>query len=303
MHPWSVVRTFGPSDLGLPAGWAFAQMPTPLVLDAGHVRVFFASRHHYRPSIWFVDLEWLPGSRELNVLSPAAGPVWSPGPIGSWSQDGIYPSTVVSLNGVEMLFAIGWEVGSRSPLFRSSIGVADLDPEELIPREFPLAPILDRCPADPLLVTSPTIRTQADGTLHMLYVSGDRWEVDDSGIESRYSLRQAWSRDGMHWDGRGTMALPLSGDLTHIGRTCFRGDGADHLVTCVTTTDHANYRLHWATRQGPRWDVGPPVGFESGVGTIACYPAIAQVGRSILMFGNAEDRGASGFTVAIPVAT
>lgn len=277
-------------------------MPTPLALDSTTIRVFFASRHRNRPSIWFTDVQWFAESQEIQVLGPAIGPALSPGPIGSWSQDGVYPSSILTLGQRRLLFIIGWEVGAQSSLFRSSIGVVDLNAENLPSPEPPGAPLLDRSLEDPFLVTSPTLRSQEDGQLHMIYVSGDGWARGDEGLESRYSLRQAWSRDGQTWDRRGTVALPLVDDLTHVGRTCFRGDAPDHLITCVTTTARPTYQLHWGTRQGESWELGPPLRFQTGSGKIESYPALVGLGEDVLMFGNLKDRGASGFSVAVPAS-
>lgn len=295
---WKVVASYSTDDLGLPSPWKFAQLPTPIALAQDMIRVFFASRMNSRPHVWACDFRLDSLLTGRGPVAPAVGPLWSPGPPGSWNQDGIYPSTVAFTPHGPILYGIGWERGSQDPLFRSSIGVREFCTLHS-PSEGPIAPIMDRSAEDPFLVTSPTIRRTGDW-YHMIYVSGDRWITVGNRLDSRYSLRQAWSLDGLRWERRGTPALMLTKDVTHIGRTAFVGDAPNRLITCVTTEQRKEYRLVYAVPTGAEvaWALEEPVKF-SGDRAIHAYPALLQVRDTLILLGNQSDRGASGFQVAV----
>lgn len=300
-----------PSLIRLPgkrATWmqSHMQLPVPWVLDSSKVRVFFASRDlRQRSHVGSVDLElssddkWQPRFSEKVVAGP--------GPIGSWSEDGVYPSSLIEIAGRNFMYVIGWNRGRESPLFQAAIGVLDAD-RDLDFKPLHPGPILARGEFDPLFVTAPMV-FRLGSTFGMTYVSGIEWvRGSDEKLFSRYDTRLATSLDGLNWSTDGSTVIELEEDERNISRTWiepFERGGFEAWFS-VTNPPAYRYQLAYATSEdGRRWvRSAPPIDapvLDLINSLCPSYPAVFELAGRRFLLSNAADFGRDGFWIT-PIA-
>lgn len=292
----------------LPVGHApwmmsHAQLPTPLALGAGRVRVFFGARTAaQRSHIGSVDLTILAdGLREDDCPHE---PVLAPGPDGHFDQHGVFPSCVVPSETGYRLYYIGWTQGVESPMFDASIGLAESADGRQFTRVSP-APLMARSIHDPCLVTSPHVYRHDDHWC-MTYVSGVRWSRDGHGrLQSHYHIKAATSLDGLQWQRTGRVAIDFGVGETNIARsTVWRAGPADHHMWFGYV--HAavgHYRLGYAhSIDGEEWvrrDELAGIGLDGvHARTMQCYPAVFEMDGEVYLLWNGDGNGRAGFGVS-----
>lgn len=297
---------FGP-DGSSPWMKTHAQLPLPVAApESGPDRfhVYFASRDAGgRSHIGKVTVDL--GDRPA-VVSVDSDPLLRPGPTGTFDADGVYPASLVTVGGERRLYYIGWLRGAREPLFLSAIGLATAATGV---REFTrtsAAPIVDRGPHDPCLVTSPAVYALDDGW-RMVYVSGLGWEAHAGRLHSRYHLKAASSRDGITWLRSGEVAVDFKDATeTNLGRPCIiRTESGWQMWFCAASLD-TKYRLAYAeSADGLRWSrcderagLEPSADPSAYDAEMAAYPYIVRHRNAEFMFYNGNGYGRDGFALA-----
>src|SRR5258706_915802 len=100
-----------------PESWiaGYASYPTPLVLDAQRVRVFFSPRSDDdRSSITSLDLA-LEGER-FGILALPTQPLLSPGRRGSFADSGVTVTFLVPSRDELPVYYLGWSLRTTVPL-------------------------------------------------------------------------------------------------------------------------------------------------------------------------------------------
>lgn len=279
------------------------QLPTPFVIGDSSLRVFFATRNQIGQShIGSVDLELSSdGSWEADFALDA---VLAPGSLGSATEDGVYPSSIISLGDYTYLYYIGWNKGSEYPVFRASIGCLVADTQGRF-QPTNSGPILDRGPHDPLFVTAPFVFPNTRGALTMLYVSGLEWRRDSSGsVHSLYDVRLATSKNGFDWRRGGEKALALQSNERNISRVWVNQHplGGYEAWFSVTKSPDFSYRLAYArSDDGLLWSrfesIPYDLSFEPRLNKVVAYPSVVALGGSRFMFWNGPNFGKEGFFI------
>jgi hypothetical protein len=240
------------------------------------------------------------------VLSIDREPVLSPGPIGTFDSDGVYPASLVTAGGERRLYYIGWLRGVPSPLFFAAIGLATTTGSSHAFTRRSMAPLLDRGPHDPCLVTSPCVFADG-GTWRMVYVSGLGWEEQDGQLHSRYHLKSATSEDGLMWTRAGHVAIDFKDpDETNLGRaSVLKTNGGWQLWFCAASRS-SKYRLAYAeSADGVLWrrhDQRAGLTVASAAGAfddeMVAYPFVLRHRGTEFLFYNGNNFGRDGFAVA-----
>lgn len=281
-----------------------AQLPTPMVLGEGLVRVFFASRDARQySSIAFVDVQI--GSEDVEVVSVSRLPVLSPGPIGYFDEHGVFPSCVVRDRGKWLMYFIGWNKGYEAPLFYASIGLAESDDGENFQR-IGVAPMLARSTHDPCLVTSPHVIDLGNRWL-MTYVSGIGWHRDAQGrLQSRYHIKLARGNSPREFVREGQVAIDLADGETNVARSSVISLRAGLLGMWFSYVHSSigKYRLGYAeSTDGIHWSRNDSNAGVSDTPDFAsemmCYPAVFEVSGSRYLLVNGNGFGAQGFGIAV----
>ena len=286
--------------------WAktHATCPTPIQLDTGIWRVFFASRDEIQRSHvgWFdIDLD-----DPLKGVQAIDHPLLAPGPMGNFDGNGIYTTSVVRLSNNRLrLYTIGWNPGHRQPLFFAAIGAAESDDMGRSICWRSAAPILDRSEYDPASVTGPWVLHDR-GSFRMWYVSGLRWEDRPEGLKSIYHIKYAESADGLAWVRRGQVSIDFADpNELNIARPCIL-PGIDGYEAWFSYGSGQGYRIGYGrSKDGLVFDrtmVNPPVIEPSNLpfeNETVCHPVVVRHKGKRFMLYNGNRFGIDGVALAV----
>jgi len=294
---------FGPSG---EREWLLTHASAPVALPVGDClyRVYFSSRDaRNRSHVGYVELDI---RQPTAVLSFSNRPVLAPGPLGHFDDHGVYASSILEYDQTLFLYYIGWNPGHRGALFYSSIGLAISEDRGNTFRKISAAPILSRSEYDPCLVTAPFVMVE-NGVWRMWYVSGFKWEEDETGLHSYYHIKYAESKDGVSWDRAGLVCIDLEQGERNIARPCVVKDG-DRYQMWYSYNKGQGYRIGYAESQdGCVWtrldsEAGIDVS-ESGWDSEAlAYPWVFTHKGKRYMLYNGNGFGREGFGLAVAEA-
>lgn len=276
-----------------------AMLPTPLVLE-DRIRVYYtACDAQLRGRIWRVDLE-----REApwRVIERPLDPVMDLGPAGAFDQDGVNPSQVVRHGDGLRLYYIGWRRGSSETPYTLFAACSDSADGGLT---FPnaAAPMLAPSAAEPLFRTAPFVFR--DGPRwSVLYIGGGAFVSEGDKRLPLYSLRQAFSEDGITWpvEGRELLAPQVETGELGFGRPVLweeQGEAALYL-SLRTRAGYALVRGRLKDAMAAKRRFEPALEFEqpSWAAAMTCFGAPCRVGGTELLFYNGNQFGRTGFGLA-----
>jgi hypothetical protein len=261
-------------------------------------RIYFGCRDaKNRSHIGSADVELGASAR---LVAVADEPVLSPGPLGTFDDSGTSMGCLVPDGPRTWLFYLGWNLGVTVP-WRNSIGLAVRDGlgQPFVKRS--LAPLLDRCDADPYTLSYPCVLR--DGPRwRMWYGSNLSWGATETDMN--HVIKYAESDDGLSWRRDGTVALGLcSPEEFAVCRPWVIQDGAVYRMWYCHRG--CSYRLGYAESQdGLRWHrrsevIGIDVSPDGWDAEMIAYPSVGvHRGRSYLFY-NGNRYGRAGFGVAV----
>jgi hypothetical protein len=274
-----------------------AMVPTVQPVPNGGLRIYFSGRSAENVShIGWAEIDL---ARPTEIRDFSAEPVLSPGELGCFDDNGVTPSSVVSHAGRTYLYYIGWNPGStvRMHLFG---GLAVSEDDGLTFTRASRAPVLERCPTNPFLNTAPFALCE-DGRWRMYFVSGVGWQHRDL---PRYNIQYATSKDGLHWDRDGTVAIDFaSEDETALARPFVLKDDGRYKMWFAHKGEA--YRLGYAeSEDGTTWhrndDFAGLAPSEDGWDSdMVEYAAVVKHEGRYLMFYNGNNYGFDGIGLAV----
>lgn len=194
-----------------------AALPTVLDLGGSLYRVYFTSRDKSNKTyVGFFEMD-LTDINSPKIYYTSKVPVLSPGSLGYFDCFGVQCTSVVRINGLIYMYYLGWTKGLPEPLFYSSIGLAVSHDDGISFEKWSDAPIMERSRYDPWMVSGGTVVVNND-KWKMLYISGEKFEIDEVGVRSCYNIKYAESENGIVWKREGHICLPLRGGETNISR-------------------------------------------------------------------------------------
>jgi predicted GH43/DUF377 family glycosyl hydrolase len=285
--------------------WTYSHCQLPVAdMEGDLCKVYFASRTVDQVS----HIGWV----KFNINDPekiieeSSQPVVSPGAIGHFDQWGVYPSSIITVNGHKYLYYIGWIRGVERPLFYASIGLAISEDGGGNFIKYATVPVMDTSIYDPCLVTSPNVIVE-EGVFRMTYVSGTKWERDQKGdLISFYNIKCATSEDGIIWKREGITAVDFKVREKNIARSSvLKEDGLYKMWFSYVHPDHNKYRIGYAEsadfKNWQRFDenAGIDVSANSFDSEMICYPNVFIYKREKYMVYNGNNFGERGFGLAI----
>lgn len=306
-------KIFDPTTMGNET-WmtTHAQCPTPLILDAATLRVFFATRpmkeasglSTSRPGYVDFDLKNLTSIRKVS-----SNPVLELGGRGTFDEFGVMPSCTVKHDGKVYLYYTGWTRMGSVP-YTTAIGVAESVDGGNTFRRLGAGPLLGQSLNQPILVNSPIVKIIGD-VWHMWYVSGTRWIHTDGNFEIEFRHAHATSSDGLNWKFRKSNITPSVLENECQDQLCPIKIG-DRWHTFFSVRNalgfrkekDKSYRLAHATSHDLlHWDRGsddaclgrPETGWDS---EMICSTHLLELDGRIFMFYCGNDFGRQGFGLA-----
>ncbi|HKB01075.1 MAG TPA: hypothetical protein VKD90_02600, partial [Gemmataceae bacterium] len=266
--------------------WAreYAHLPTPVVLEPGRVRVYFAGLDEEQfGRIGYVDLSANDPTRVLHV---SGEPVLGLGEPGLFDDCGVNPSCVVRVGDRWRLYYIGWQRSRRVPyhLFAGLAESADGEQFERVSR----VPVLDRTVEEPWLRSATSV-LPVEGGYRAWYVSATGWTSIRGEPYPRYVVRTAESADGVRWSTGGPVCIDLGADEFGIGRPWVVRDPGRYRMWYSVRCRNAPYRVGYAeSADGLTWSrmddrAGIARSADGWDSEMVCYPALVDVGGRRLM--------------------
>jgi predicted GH43/DUF377 family glycosyl hydrolase len=230
-----------------------AALPTALRLEDGIYRIYFTSRDQQNKT-YVGYFDW---DIATNGVTPQLSkePILSPGPFGFFDDHGVQATSVVQHNGKIYMYYLGWNPALTKPLFYTSIGLAISEDGGRTFSKYSQAPIMSRSEFDPWMVSGGTVLIE-DGVWRMWYLSGIDFKIHEQGAISRYDIKYAESKDGIHWKREGYVCLPLADDETNISRlSIVRVNNIYRAWYPVKKAGNSGYRIGYAeSKDGLLWD-------------------------------------------------
>lgn len=289
-----------------PWGLTHAQVPFPLELANGTIRIFFATRDaQSRSSVAFIDVDKADPRKVLYVHDK---PCFSAGAPGTFDDSGTMPSWFMRDGNRILLYYTAWNK-SETASYRLSIGVAASDDEGLtFKRLFP-GPVLDRGPYDPIWVGQPCIMRENE-LWRMWYLSCEKIQYIHNHPEPFYNVKYAESTDGINWKRENKICVPFDANTDAVGRPfVWKQDGKYFMLHSNRKADGyrsekaAGYRIELSvSSDGISWmNTGNTVAkSEEGWDTIMNeYTAVLPADdKSFWVFYNGNNFGGTGFGLA-----
>ena len=290
--------------------WMSSHAANPIAEHLGddQFRIYFGCRDRQnRSHIGAVDIEFRP---EPRVIGLAEEPLVSPGPVGGFDDSGTSLGWLTQDGDMAYLYYLGWNLSVTVP-WRNSIGVAlRTGPHEPFVKHSP-APLLDRCAADPYTLSYPCVLHDED-RWQMWYGSNLSWNGPGAGsganlTDMNHVIKYAESRDGLHWERQGVIALDLQ--PPHESAICrpsvVKDDGLYRMWYCYRGE---SYRIGYAeSHDGIHWErmdhrVGIDVSANGWDSEMIEYPFVFDHKDQRYMLYNGNRFGASGLGLAMLAA-
>lgn len=279
-----------------------AALPTKLKISGEQYRIFFSSRDaDNRAHVGWFDIDF---SDDARVIRVAEKPVLLPGDYGFFDDSGVQAcSAVTAENGDIYLYYLGWNVGQKSPLFYTAMGLAISTDGGTTFKKYSDAPILQRSRYDPWMVSGGTVLREESGWI-MYYLSGYKFEFTDDGPISWYNIKIARSDNGIDWKRNGDVALDLQDGETNISRMTISQTGGVYRAWFPVKKLRSEYRCGYAeSKDGFSWMRNDAMGLEtsaSGWDSDAIDKMeVIRANDKLYMLYNGNNFGKDGIGLAI----
>lgn len=290
-------------------GWLKDRAIAPVceLLSDDVLRIYFSSRDlKGRSTPIFLDTK--PDEPE-KIISVCGEPILRFGEIGSFDDNGILSSSIVSFDGVKYLYYVGWNP-RVTVSYHLSIGLATSENGAPFVK-YSDGPILDRSPQEPFFNTAPFVMKD-ETNWKMWYVSCTGWKIIDGAPEPLYNVKYATSDDGINWTRTGKVAVETDDFAEAVGKPfVYKEDGVYKMIYSYRNslnyrTDPKNsYRLGYAeSGSGENWqrmdDKLNIVFSETGWDSIMMeYASSYEFGGRRYLVYNGNGFGESGFGYAV----
>lgn len=271
-------------------------MPTPLHLYDNVYKIFFGSRNsENQSSIGYAIIDL---NDPTEIIEYSREPVLSPGRLGTFDDNGVLPSCVVTVEGSQYLFYVGFKPGgtTRMDLFG---GLALSEDSGKSFSRWSEAPILGRNKVNPFINTAPWVVKYKDEYL-MYYVAGVEWINKDL---PRYNIQIASSKNCLDWDRKGKVVIDFENQENALARPYVISE--DGLLKMWFSSKGKNYRFKYAeSTDGVNWN-RKKIDFYSSSSLpkidneMTCYPTFLKNKEKSYVFYNGNNYGLEGICLAI----
>jgi len=198
------------------------------------------------------------------------------------------------------MYYLGWNLGVVVP-WRNCIGLAIYNDTTRKFEKFGKAPLLDRCEVDPYSISYPFVMQDGD-LFRMWYGSNLSW--GKSQRDMAHVIKYAESKDGIHWNREGVIALNFKNETEYAMSRPFviKEDG---IYKMWYSYRGEAYRIGYAeSENGIQWErkddlAGIDVSPDGWDSEMIEYPFIFDhKGRRYMVY-NGNEYGKTGFGLAV----
>ena len=289
-------------------GWMMTHAQVPTVhLMKDRFRVFFSTRNSVGKSLTAcIDLD---KNNPSIIKQLYEKPVLDFGKPGTFDDDGVMPSYVLSQNDQLFLYYSGWNQRVSVP-YHNAMGLAVSRDNGLSFSRLYEGPIMDRIATEPYVAVTPSVLKDGNAW-KMWYVSGIRWQLVNQRYEPVYVIKYAYSVDGIVWERPNITCIEQQHENEAFSHpNVLKINDTYHMWYCYR--DSYNYRdgsgsyrigyaqssdgIHWQRKDA---EVGINTSEKGWDSKMICYPYVVNLHDKLIMFYNGNSFGKSGFGYAI----
>ena len=285
-----------------------AQLPVPVMVGDGRLRVYFSTRDEQnRSRSGFFETE---ADEPANVAYVHDRPALELGEPGAFDDIGVMASCVVESDGEHYVYYIGFTKGVDSP-YETEVGLAVSTDGGMSFARRASAPLLDRAGGEPPGTNSPFVMREG-GVWKMWFGAFTGWDRTTERVEPVYVIRYAESSDGVRWYRDDADCIePLSDGEANARAWVVHEEGTYRMwfsyrsILDFRENRERSYRIGYAeSDDGVSWErrdeeagLGPSQeGWDS---EMAAYGCIYEHGGARHMLYNGNGFGRSGIGHAI----
>jgi len=276
-----------------------AAVPVAENVEGDLFKVYFSSRDKDNRS--YTGYAVIDIDHPNHVIDLSSIPVLAPGALGEFDDSGAMATWLTPYQGKKYLYYIGWNLGITVP-FRNSIGLSISEQNDEYVR-YSKGPIVDRTMEEPHFCASCCVLKEKD-IWNMWYLSCTGWRIHEGKPEHKYHIKYANSRDGIHWNREGLVAIDFLNDNEHaISRpSVIHGDDCWKMWYSYRGQ---SYRIGYAeSEDGLQWNrldrqAGIDVSATGWDSEMIEYPFVFDHKGQRYMLYNGNGYGKTGFGLAV----
>jgi predicted GH43/DUF377 family glycosyl hydrolase len=235
------------------------------------------------------------------IIQISENPVFSFGKLGHFDDNGVSPSSIVTVGDRKHLYYIGWKPRSTTRFgLIAGVSVSNDNGESF--ERISNAPILSINDKEPIsILTAPFVLKMGD-TWQMWYVSGVEWKNPDLPV---YNIKYAESSDGINWNQTGHVCISNRDNETSLARPCVLFDEEIYKMWYSYKHNGNTYRIGYAESvNGLDWtrldgQAGIDISESGWDSEMIEYAFVFIHNEKKYMLYNGNNYGASGFGLAI----
>ena len=279
----------------------YATLPTPLLLDANTIRIYFYSmtQENHDGRIGYIEVE-AEDPQKIKQLSQE--PVLEPGLPGCFDDCGVCSSCALLENNRVLMYYTGVQRLEKLPyVYFSGLAIGELDGPM---QRKQATPLIERGGHDLFLASAPMVLKTAE-SWHLYYNSSSQWLQVKERAYPRYSVRHAVSKDGLSWHKSAKEMLPLQEGEFGLARPwvlrqknnyymwySVRSESRPYYIGMAQSVDG----LSWQRQDGQVGIAASEQGWDS---EMICYASVLPYKDRFYMFYNGNGHGQGGFGYAV----
>lgn len=236
------------------------------------------------------------------IIELSKNPIIDIGKLGSYDDNGISPTCIVTHDNKKYLYIMGWNKGSKVRAAEVS-GLAISEDNGITFKRYSKAPIIDRTDLEPYTILVISCIIIENGIWRMWYDSADYWINEDL---PKYNIKYAESTDGIHWKREGKVSVDyLYNDETRVSRASIIKDDGKYKMWYCYAIGSGGYKMGYAESidgyKFKRMDenVGIELSESGWDSEMICYPNVFRHKNEIYMLYCGNGYGREGFGIAI----
>jgi len=281
--------------------WVRTHGMLPVVdhLENDLFRIYFSGRDDAnisRIGYVVVDINNMSKILELSVL-----PIVDIGKLGSYDDNGVSPTCIISYDNKKYLYIMGWNKGSKVRAAEVSGLAISLDNGVTFER-YSKAPVIDRTDNEPYTILVISCILIENGIWRMWYDSADYWINENL---PRYNIKYAESTDGIHWTRKGIVSVNYkTKNETRVSRASVIRDGSVYKMWYCFALGTQGYNLGYAeSKDGYQFErmddkVGIELSKNGWDSEMMCYPNVFKHNEITYMLYCGNGYGRTGFGYA-----
>lgn len=277
-----------------------AMLPTVDHIKDDLFRVYFSGRDETNISrTGYIEIDINDPTKILNL---SESPVIDIGKLGSFDDNGVSPTCIVTHEGKKYFYFMGWNKGSKVRAAEVS-GLAISDDSGKTFKRYSKAPIIDRTNLEPYTILVISCIIIEKGIWRMWYDSADEWLHE--GLP-KYNIKYAESTDGINWKREALVSVDYQykGE-TRVSRASIIKDEDKYKMWYCYAIESGGYKMGYAeSPDGYKFkrmddNVGISLSTEGWDSEMICYPNVFNhKGKTYMMYcGNGYGKTGFGYAV------